>query len=155
MKNIFQFIMITFMVAMMASCSEENATPTTDGISDYINAVNRLYSNGKPKYTETTTPGIYVAVADDAAMARLFIEQVIGTSWDGTYKVVRFDEKSSITLMAESDQLTAEGIYDELVINFTDYPAYTLQIISEERANDDNGIIGTGVARVDIVNESH
>lgn len=147
MKKILTFAFMMLLLSV-SSCSkdDEPGTPTPDGVSDYINAVQMLYADEEPAFTSTGTPGQYVASADSAEFAHEWIERLIGKSWDGKAVTVNFDEKSFIRLEAETQALLNQGIYDVLSVNFPGYPAFTLTIIDEARASDDNdGYGGIGV----------
>ena len=133
---------------VLASCSkdDEPGKNTSDGVSDYINAVDMLYySEGpdaaKPRFTPSDTEGLYLAQATSKESCYQWVEELIGAKWDGSDKTVRFDEHSSIRLTGQSAEMAAEGIYAELVVDFTDYIPFTLQIITAEKAgNYENGV---------------
>lgn len=152
MKKILSVIMTVWAVCGLTACSEkeEPETPANDGVAVYINAADMLYdSERKPAFTPTHTEGFYVAVAESLEISENYIRRLIlDEDWDGSDITVDLDKNGSIRIMGETPELASEGVYNEIIVNFTDFVPFTLQIIDEERAKDDNGYIGTGVAKV-------
>ena len=161
MNKIFSsFMMIFLMAAIATSCSKDDEPqdyqPTYDGVTIYLNAIEKLYdSDGKPAYTPTSTEGIYVCVADSREIAYGFICQILDNKdWDGKNVNVKLGENGELgSIKVVSDGL-ADGIFYDLIIDIKgdeqNYEPYTLQIISEEKAKDDNGIVGEGVIKVQL-----
>ena len=152
--------MIFLMSAVAISCSKDDEPndyePTYDGVTVYINAIDNLYtSDGQPAFTATTTEGIYVGVADSGEIAYGFICQILDNKdWDGKNVNVKLGENGELGSIKVVSEGLEDGIYDEVIINIKgdieNYEPYTLQIISEEKAEDDNGIIGEGVIKVQL-----
>ena len=160
MKKIFSSFMIFLMAAVAISCSKDDEPsdyePTYDGVTVYLNALDNLYtSDGKPAFTATITEGIYVGVADSGEIAYKYICQLIGNEkWNGKNVTVPLGENGELGSLKVVSEGLEDGIYDEVIINIKgdleNYEPYTLQIISEEKAEDDNGIVGEGVIKVQL-----
>ena len=160
MKKIFSLLMIFIAAATAVSCSKDDEPqdyqPTYDGVTIYLNAIDKLYtSEGQPAFTATTTEGIYVGVADSGEIAYKYICQLIGNEkWNGKNVTVPLGENGKLGSLKVVSEGLEDGIYDEVIINIKgdekNYEPYTLQIISEEKAKDDNGIIGEGVIKVQL-----
>lgn len=148
MKKFFAYMLMAVMAVAFAACSkdDEPGKNTTDGVSDYINALQMLYYSdgeleGEPRFTPTDTEGIYVAVAKTQDDCYAWVSRLIGSKWDGKSTTVAFDEKSKVQIIGTADE--NEGIYAGLIVNFPGYTPFTLQIVTPEKAaNSDNGYGG-------------
>lgn len=154
MKKIFTFLMLAAAMIVATSCSkdDEPGAPTYDGVSIYLNAIETLYnSDGDPAFTPTTTDGIYVAVASTPQVARDYLSRLIGNNdWDGKNVTIPLGENGESGSLKIISQNLEAGIYDEVIVNIKGYTPFTLHIIDEERAKDDNGngYIGEGIVRL-------
>lgn len=157
MRKFFYLMVMTIMVGAFASCSKDDEpgdyTPTYDGVTVYLNAIEKLYNeDGQPKYVATDTEGIYTAYADNAGVAYNFISGLIGnSSWDGKDVTIALGEDGESGSLKIISQNLPAGIYDEIMVDIKDYQPYTLQIVTEERFNNENsgGYSGGGVARIE------
>lgn len=157
MKKIVLFLMSAFILATAASCSKDDEPagyePTYDGVSVYMNAIQKLYENGQPAYTPTDQAGVYVASADSYDAVYAFIANLIGNpKWDGkdvTIKLGENGENGSLKVTGKTDAMLSQGIYAKIIADIygdeENYPPYTLEIITEETA--DNGHYGGGVVK--------
>ena len=152
MKKIFYFFMTAIMAMAVASCSKDDEPgdfkPTYDGVSIYLNAIETFYDNtGKPAFTPTGVEGIYAASASSYSQSAAFIANLIeNKDWDGkdvTVKLGQNGEEGSLRIIGETQALISQGIYNKIVVDIKGYtPSYTLEIITEEKA--DNGY-GEGI----------
>ena len=159
MRSLLKFFMLAFLAIPFVACSnddEPDIPVSDDGVAIYINAVDMLYdTEGRPAFTPTSTPGVYIAVAASQQVTHSYIERLILTDWNGQDLVVNLDKNGSFSIKGESPELSSQGIYSEIIVNFTDYVPFTLQIIDEQRASDSNGAYGEdgytgeGVARIE------
>lgn len=131
-------------VAMMASCSknDEPDPPTYDGVSIYLNAVIAFYDNAnQPSYTPSGTEGVYVGWTSSSEEAHDFICKILeSTSWDGkdlTLPLGENGEEGNLTIIGSTPTLLSQGIYNKIIIDIKGYTPYTLEIITEQQA--DNG----------------
>lgn len=157
MKKFFALMMVTLMMGMMVSCSNDDE-PTVDDSSLYASAVAMLYNGNTPKFTATDTEGIYLAWAEDEAEVANFIIALTGdTSWNRNDDLkVTLGDKGSFTVKGQTGDMAAEGIFNEVVVNIKGYTPYTLRIVTEERAKDyenshwsEDGYSGGGVVRLE------
>ena len=156
MKKIFYLMIMAVMAGAFASCSKddepEGYEPTYDGVAIYINAVEQLYNNeGDPRFVETGTDGLYVVIADNREIAYKFIANILeNENWDGGDVTVSLGDKGENGNLKIISRNLPDGIYDEIVVDIKDYTPYTLQIVTEERFNNENseGYSGGGVARL-------
>lgn len=158
MKRLFIYLMGLMTVAAVSTSCSKDDEPVNDGLSIYLNAVEMLYNNeAKPKFTPSGTEGVYLAWAADEAEVRGFIVELTDNDkWTSTADyTVNADENGYFTVKGQTPQMKAEGIFNEIVVNFTDYTPFTLQIITEEKAKDyensipaQDGYSGSGVARL-------
>ena len=157
MKKIFYLMVAVVMGCVFTGCSKDDEpsdyTPTYDGVSIYLNAIEQLYDNeGKPKFVPTSTEGVYTVYSDTQEIATDFITNLLeNESWDGRNVTVKLGKNGeSGTLNVISQNLPA-GIYYEIVADIVDYTPYTLQIVTEERFHNENGegYSGGGVARLE------
>lgn len=151
MKKLFSFILTALFIAGLAACSNkddepDDYQPTYDGVAIYLNAIDKLYtSDGKPAFTPTSTEGIYIGQADSEAIARNFICDLLqNEDWDGKNVTVNLGENGEEGSLKVISEGLEDGIYDEVVINIkgdlSNYEPYTLQIVSKEKAENENGV---------------
>ena len=160
MKKIFYLMMLAIVTLAAGSCSKDDEpsdyTPTYDGVSIYLNAIEKLYNNeGMPMYVATETPGVYMVIADNEGIADWFISDLLEKTWNGKDVTVKLGENGeSGNLQIFSSNLPA-GVYDKIVVDILgdmeNYPPYTLLIVTEAYFNNENsaGISGGGVARLE------
>lgn len=150
MKKIFLFTLTAVMAATFASCSKDDEPSdyenTYDGVSIYLNAVETLYihdgaDEGKPAFTPTSEPGVYVAAAESPEDAYSFIVRLIeNDKWDGkdvTISLGENGESGSLKIIGQSATLLSNGIYNEVIVDIVDYQPYTLEILTAQ--NGENG----------------
>ena len=150
-------MMMALFAGAFASCSKDDEpgdyAPTYDGVTIYLNAIEQLYNNeGDPKFVPTDTEGLlYMVIADDDQIARGFICDLLDNKdWNGeNVNVPLGEDGESGSLKVLSQDLPA-GVYDEIIVDIKEYTPYTLQIVTEERFNNENGegYSGGGVARL-------
>lgn len=154
MKKIYVFLMVSLLTVSLFSCSKDDEpqdyTPTYDGVSIYLNAIEKFYDNdGMPAYTATDQPGVYVAASDSYEISYNFIANILeNPEWDGkdvTVKLGKNGESGILKIIGSTPSLLNRGIYNEIIININDYEPYTLEIITTEQA--DNGYYGGGVVK--------
>lgn len=152
MKKFMTWMLAAFMVFGITGCAgnDEPETPGSDGVAVYINAADMLYGDDdNPVFTPTQTPGLYVAQAASLEVSESYIKKLIlDENWNGKDITVNLDKNGYLKITGNSPSLTAEGIYNEVSVHFTDFEPFTLRILSEQRASDDNGYGGTGVVRI-------
>lgn len=156
MKKIFYFMFVALLAGVVASCSKDDEpsdyTPTYDGVSIYLNAIEAFYNNdGDPKYVATESPGTYIAYADNAEYARQFIMELLeNDKWDGKNITVGLGENGESGSLKIITSGLPEGFFYEVDVDIKDYTPYTLQIVTEERFKNENseGYSGGGVARL-------
>lgn len=149
-------MLTAFTVCFLPFCSKddepESYEPTYDGVAVYLNAIETLYdSEGKPAFTATTTPGLYIAAAADGEVAKGWIGRLIGNDkWDGkslTLKLGENGESGSLRIVAAP----GAGIFDEVVVDIDGYTPFTLQIMTPERAKDENAVLEDGYTGEGVV----
>lgn len=152
MKKLYGFFAVAALALGVFSCAKDDEPqdyqPTYDGVSVYINAIDQLYdSDGQPAFTATDREGVYVGSASSYQVSYNFITDILeNKDWDGkdvTVKLGENGENGTLKVVGETDALLQKGIYNEIIIDIKDYTPYTLEIITEEAA--DNGYIGGGV----------
>lgn len=154
MKKIFAYLMMAAAFLAIGSCSKDDEPSdyenTYDGVSVYLNAIEKLYdNNAEPAYTPSGQAGIYVASASSYGVSYSFISNLLDNpSWDGKDVTVKLGEKGesgSLKIIGETDALLKQGIYNKIIVDIKDYEPYTLEIITEQQA--DNGYYGGGVVK--------
>lgn len=154
MKKSLFFLMLGWFAFALTNCSKDDEpqdyTPTYNGVTIYINAVEKLYdSDARPFYTPTQQEGVYVASAADYQTSYNFICNILeNPSWDGKDVVVKLGENGengTLKIIGSTQSLLSQGIYNKIIVNIKDYEPYTLEIITEQQA--DNGYYGGGVVK--------
>lgn len=147
-------MMLALMAFMMGACGDDEPETPTMQVNIYNNATKVLYlaDSDTPAFTATNTPGLYLAQTENIASAQLWVSNLILEPWNLDSKTVDLGDLGSLKITV-TDSLVSQGIYCQITVNLKDYTPFTLQIISEERASDDNGIDedgyhGGGVVRI-------
>lgn len=146
MKKFLSLFAVIALFLSFASCDKEDEpqdyTPTYDGVSVYINVLQKLYENGEPAYTPIGN-GIYAGQADSETVAYNFIANLIeDPSWgnkDLTVALGENGESGYIKIIGGSSSLLDQGIYNEIIVNVVDYTPYTLRIITSKKAENGYG----------------
>lgn len=146
--NKLYYLLIVAFVAFFSSCSDNDEpenTPNADVV--YANAVKTLYEADKtPAFTLSDTEGVYLASAENAQISYKFICNLIDDpDWNGKDVTVSLGDKGSLKILGESPTLLVKGIYNSIIVDIKGYQPYTLQIITEEMA--ENGHFGDGVPK--------
>ena len=153
MKKLLNLIMLS-VLALTVSCSHKDEPGdyefTYDGITIYIKAVTEFYDNeGTPSFTATDIDNVYVGCASTYEGSYRFICNLINNPfWNGKDLTVQLGEKGesgSLKIIGETSALLQQGIYNKIIIDIKGYTPYTLEIITQQMA--DNGYIGEGVVK--------
>lgn len=147
MKKIYAFLLMAVLMAAVSACSKDDEPgdydSTYDGVAILMNAENTLYADGQPAFTPSETPGVYLAVAANQDKARAFIVQLIeNPEWDGKDVTIKLGEKGesgSLKIVGGTTALLSRGIYNTIIVDINDYPPYTLEIITQEAADNGKG----------------
>lgn len=151
MKKLLNLMMIAVMAVAFSGCSSDDEPEVSSKLYDKV--VNTFYNDSKePVFTPSQVEGVYVAVASSQESSHAFIERLIGESWDGKTKTIALGLAQLGSIQIKEN--TEDGVYNEIIVNAKDYTPFTLKILDKERANEDNGYTGEGVAFVEVENFS-
>ena len=151
MKKILYLLIFSFL-GLTVSCSDKDEpadnNQVNNGVQVYLNAVEKLYkSDGTPAFTPTERTGVYVASATDYQQSYNYICNLIEDSdWDGkdiSVSLGKNGENGELKVIGQNASMLQQGVYNKIIVDIKDYTPYTLEIITEEMA--DNGYVGDGV----------
>lgn len=150
MKKILAYLMLAIMTVTVIGCTNDDEPEDPEfSLMVYNNAIRMLYKADTkvPAFAPTPTKDLYVVAAGSAEESFDFINEIVGGGWCGRTVILELGEYGKLKLVSASDELLKQGIYNELTVSITGYPSYTLQIITEEKANGEFGDQVPGVKK--------
>lgn len=149
------YLLMLLLSTVAISCSSDDEPGDNEfvynGETILNNAIAKLYkADGEPAYTATNTIDIYVASASSYDVSYKYICNLLGNpNWDGkdvTVKLGKNGQDGTLKIVGQSDSQLQQGIYNKIIVNVNGYTPYTLEIITEQQA--ENGHSGGGVVKL-------
>lgn len=131
-------LLLAVVISAMASCSSDDAPNSTarkdKELAEWIkNCV--LDENGEIYFFRNgTDESTYTLPAASAENAAWVVEEITRTKWDGNAKTLTLGEEGSVSICGTEK----EGLYNKLVFNLKEIPAFTLEIVTSEYFDQNN-----------------